>query len=294
LGAQLSSRQSGDLPQFSGTGRLQDGAAERAIGPNQVAIYTLRDNRLRATRSANSLHRFLTLEFVARLFAHAIPWRTPKPQTAHPALYRAGGESAALLEIKALPASLFASRVQFVEPPVSGPARRAWYLGRVIEILAQTVFPDEDPHELFCQKHQRTNRERSERVRYLVERDLANPPSLEMLAEEVGCSTFYLSRIFAQETGASIPKFLRMKRIEKAAELIRTGKMNVTGAAMEVGYSSLSAFSKAFVETDGLLPRALSARQDSGPQTELATALRPARKICRTWINGWMQVGIRA
>ena len=75
-----------------------------------------------------------------------------------------------------------------------------------------------------------------------------------MLADEVGCSTFYLSRIFAQEAGVSIPKFLRMKRIEKAAELIRTGRMNVTEAAMEVGYSSLSAFTKAFVEQIGCCP----------------------------------------
>jgi AraC-like DNA-binding protein len=75
-----------------------------------------------------------------------------------------------------------------------------------------------------------------------------------MLAEEVGCSTFYLSRVFAQETGASIPKFLRLKRIEKAAELIRTGKMNVTESAMAVGYASLSAFNKAFVEQMGCCP----------------------------------------
>jgi AraC-like DNA-binding protein len=75
-----------------------------------------------------------------------------------------------------------------------------------------------------------------------------------MLSQEVGCSTFYLSRVFAQETGASIPKFLRMKRIEKAAELIKTGRMNVTEAAFAVGYSSLSAFTKAFVEQMGCCP----------------------------------------
>ena len=63
-----------------------------------------------------------------------------------------------------------------------------------------------------------------------------------------------MSRIFAQETGASIPKFLRMKRIEKAAAFIRSGKMNVTEAAMAVGYSSLGAFTKAFVEQMGCCP----------------------------------------
>ncbi len=239
---------------FSGTGTLQDGTAERTIGPNQVAIYTLQKERLRATRSAKNLHRFLTLElspeFLRGFFGEELD--KLKPAIRH--FVEKGAKAPPFLEIKALPASLLASRVQFVEPPVPDPARGTWYLGRVLEILSQTLFPDEDPNELFCQRHQRTNRERMERVRYLIERDLENPPSLEMLAAEVGCSPFYLSRVFAQETGASIPKFLRMQRIEKAAELIRTGKMNVTGAAMAVGYSSLSAFNKAFVEQMGCCP----------------------------------------
>ena len=158
------------------------------------------------------------------------------------------------MEIRPLPASLLASRVQFVQPPVPGAALKTWYLGRVLEILSQTLFPDEAPGELFCEKHQRTNRERIERVRFLVERDLEHPPSLDMLAQDVGCSPFYLSRVFAQETGASIPKFLRMKRMEKAAELLRGQRHNVTEVAMTVGYASLSAFNKAFLEHFGCCP----------------------------------------
>ncbi|MEI9898745.1 MAG: AraC family transcriptional regulator [Chthoniobacter sp.] len=236
---------------FSGNGILQDGAAERTLGPNQVAIYTLQTKRLRAVRSANSLHRFLTVELSPKFLRTHCGGELEKLKLPIRRFIEHGAKAPPYLEIKTLPAALLAARVQFVQPPVPVPARRAWYLGRVLEILSQTIYLDEDPGELFCQKHQRTNRERSERVRYLIERDLANPPSLEMLAEEVGCSTFYLSRIFAQETGASIPKYLRMKRIEKAAELLRNGKANVTEAALAVGYSSLSAFSKAFVEQMG-------------------------------------------
>ena len=100
----------------------------------------------------------------------------------------------------------------------------------------------------------RQNRERVNRGRYLIERDLENPPSLEMLAQEVACSPFHLSRVFADQAGMSIPRFLRTKRIERAAELLQSGKANVTEAAMSVGYSSLSAFNKAFVEQMGCCP----------------------------------------
>ncbi len=240
---------------FAGTGTLQDGDAERTIGPGQIAIYTLPGKRLRATRHADSLHRFLTVELTPDfLRTHFAPGELAKITLAIRRFVESNGEAAPYLEIRALPASLLASRVQFVEPPVSGPARNTWYLGRVLEILAQTIFPDEDPAELFCQRHQRGNRERVERVRYLVERDLENPPSLDMLAQEVGCSSYYLSRIFAQETGASIPKFLRLKRMEKAADLLRTGRANVTEAAVTVGYASLSAFNKAFLDHFGCCP----------------------------------------
>ena len=41
---------------------------------------------------------------------------------------------------------------------------------------------------------------------------------------------------------------------QRAAELLRTGKFNVTETAPEVGYSSLSHFSQAFHETFGCCP----------------------------------------
>jgi AraC-like DNA-binding protein len=75
-----------------------------------------------------------------------------------------------------------------------------------------------------------------------------------MLGHEVGCSPFYLSRIFSREVGLTIPQYLRNLRMERAAELLRTGRYNVTEAATEVGYSSLSHFSKAFCETIGCCP----------------------------------------
>jgi AraC-like DNA-binding protein len=42
--------------------------------------------------------------------------------------------------------------------------------------------------------------------------------------------------------------------MEKAGELLLTGRYNVTEAAIEVGYSSLSHFSRAFCQTMGVCP----------------------------------------
>src|SRR5438093_352909 len=102
--------------------------------------------------------------------------------------------------------------------------------------------------EFFCMRQKRVARERVERSKELLSRDLANPPTLEMIGQEVGCSPFYLSRIFSREVGLTIPQYLRNLRMERAAELLRTGRYNVTEAATEVGYSSLSHFSKHFAK----------------------------------------------
>src|SRR5207237_10107350 len=97
-------------------------------------------------------------------------------------------------------------------------------------------------------------RERVELTKELVARYVANPTTVEMIGQEVGCSPFYLSRIFSRGVGLTIPQYLRNLRIERAAELLRSGRYNVTEAATEVGYSSLSHFSKAFCETIGCCP----------------------------------------
>jgi AraC family transcriptional regulator len=119
--------------------------------------------------------------------------------------------------------------------------------------MSHFLFAPKDP-ELFCMRHKRVARDRVERTKELLARDLANPPTLEALGREVGCSPFYLSRSFSREVGLTIPQYLRKLRMERAAELLRSGRYNVTEAATEVGYASLSHFSKAFCETIGCCP----------------------------------------
>jgi AraC family transcriptional regulator len=140
-----------------------------------------------------------------------------------------------------------------LQPPVPRAAQSLWYQSKALELMSHFLFAPKDP-ELFCMRQKRVARDRVERTKELLARDLANPPTLEALGQEVGCSPFYLSRIFSREVGLTIPQFLRNLRMERAAALLRSGRYNVTEAATEVGYSSLSHFSKAFCETIGCCP----------------------------------------
>ena len=128
-----------------------------------------------------------------------------------------------------------------------------WFQCKALELAAQLFFrPPEG--EFFCTRAQRAARERVERVRTILRERVSNPPPLEELGRMVGCSPFYLSRLFSQEAGMTIQQYGRQVRMERAAELLRTGKCNVTEAALEVGYNSLSHFSSAFHETFGCCP----------------------------------------
>src|SRR5437660_170695 len=213
--------------------------------------YAIAADPLIASREAKDHHQFVTLEFSrdhlqeqlarnendleptvrASIFQARPHVSSPRPMT---------------IEQRKVVASL-------TEPPVAKAAQVLWYQSKALELMAHFLFEPKDP-ELFCMRQKRVARDRVERTKEVLARDLANPPTLEQLGAEVGCSPFYLSRIFSREVGLTIPQYLRNIRMERAAELLRSGRFNVSEAAVEVGYSSLSHFSKAVCETIGCCP----------------------------------------
>ena len=140
------------------------------------------------------------------------------------------------------------------QPPPFKAGKSLWYQSKTLELMSHLLFIDSPEPELFCSRQKRIARERVEHLKNLLQNHLESPLSLKALGKEVGCSPFYLSRIFSKEMGMTIPQYLRKMRMQRAEELLRSGKYNVTETALEVGYSSVSHFSKAFSETFGSCP----------------------------------------
>jgi AraC-like DNA-binding protein len=153
---------------------------------------------------------------------------------------------------------LSASQQQLIatlrQPPVYAAVQSLWYQCKALELALTFFIQPPAGEELFCTRQQRLAQERVEQVIFLLKKNLAEPPPLEELGRKIGCSHFYLSRIFSAQTGKTITQYLRQLRMERAAELLRAGEFNVTEVALEVGYSSLSHFSAAFHETFGCCP----------------------------------------
>lgn len=240
---------------FSGQAYLQQTKTPRSFCNEQVAIYTTgEDHAIKAWRSSGHQHRFVTFEFSAEFLRNQLGDVIDFLKPAVSRFLENPSRSGTLLHLGHMSVYLLHLRLHLLKPPVVETARDFWYQSKIIEILSYLFFEPKKPAELFCERYHRLNQERCERVLFLLERDLENPPSLNMLAREVQCSPFHLSRIFVQQTSFTIPGYIRRKRLEKAAELLRTAKLSITEVAMTVGYSSISSFNKAFVEHFGRCP----------------------------------------
>jgi AraC family transcriptional regulator len=222
-------------------------------GPKSAGYYAVGNEPLRATRQARDHHQFVTVEFSNRhLQIQLADCEADLDPQLRAAIFPSR-ERSVVSSARPMTPEQHNVVSTLLTPPVSKPAQSLWYQSKALELMSHFLFTPKDP-EFFCMRQKRVARDRVERTKELLARDLANPPTLEALGREVGCSPFYLSRSFSREVGLTIPQYLRKLRMERAAELLRSGRYNVTEAATEVGYASLSHFSKAFCETIGCCP----------------------------------------
>ena len=237
-----------------GNGRVGLHKREATFTPLTIGFYRRGDEALPATREAKQQHQFLTVEmsfdFLRRHLGEFVT-------SLHPIVRDVvSGQSdksavAPTMRLTTRQSQLVAS---LRKAPVLAKAQSVWYQAKALELAAELFFIAHSDQELFCHRQQRLSVERVERVMALLRERLADPPSLEEIGQAAGCSPFYLSRTFSAATGMTIPQYVRQLRMERAASLLRSGRFNVTEAAMEVGYSSLSHFSQAFYDTFGCCP----------------------------------------
>ena len=90
-----------------------------------------------------------------------------------------------------------------------------------------------------------------------VESNLRRPVSLEAIAELSGVTPSYLTRAFALATGHSLMRYARARRLSEAARILALGVPDILGLALDVGYGSHEAFTRAFRDHFGLTPESV-------------------------------------
>ena len=101
--------------------------------------------------------------------------------------------------------------------------------------------------------------QRSDEIRHYIDQNYAMDLSLDQLAARFYLSPNYLCRLFKQETGVTLLKYINDTRMKKARELLRTTQMKIGQVAAAVGYRSASYFTQSFRSAYGMTPEAYRA-----------------------------------
>jgi AraC family transcriptional regulator len=93
-----------------------------------------------------------------------------------------------------------------------------------------------------------------DRAIWYIETHLDSNASLEDIASHACVSKHHLLRAFAAATGLSIMRYVRSRRLSAAARRLAQGSPDILAIAMDTGYSSHEAFTRAFRDQFGLTP----------------------------------------
>ena len=81
---------------------------------------------------------------------------------------------------------------------------------------------------------------------WVIERNLGQPLTLNSIAESCGISRSHLANAFAMTTGLPVMKYLRARRLSEAACALAEGAPDILTVALDAGYGSHEAFTRAF------------------------------------------------
>ena len=92
---------------------------------------------------------------------------------------------------------------------------------------------------------------------WYVESHFRNSVGLEDVARASHVSKFHLTRAFSEVTGMSLMKYVRRRRLTEAAKVLAEGAPDILSVALDHGYRSHEAFSRAFKEEFHFTPEAV-------------------------------------
>ncbi|WFP74689.1 AraC family transcriptional regulator [Mesorhizobium sp. WSM4906] len=100
----------------------------------------------------------------------------------------------------------------------------------------------------------------TEKALWFVESRLPDAISLDDVAASSGVSRFHVTRAFGAATGRSVMGYVRARRLSEAARKLAGGAPDILSVALDAGYNSHEAFTRAFREQFGTTPELVRAQ----------------------------------
>jgi AraC-like DNA-binding protein len=134
--------------------------------------------------------------------------------------------------------------------------KNLYYKGKGYELLSLFFNRNEDPNAEQCPfLLDEENVLKIKRAKEIIIANMAEPPGLEELSEQVNLSLKKLKMGFKQIYGDTVYGFLFDYKMDYARQLLDTGSYNVNEVGLKIGYSTGSHFIAAFKKKFGTTPK---------------------------------------
>jgi AraC-like DNA-binding protein len=131
-----------------------------------------------------------------------------------------------------------------------------YFKGKAYELLSLYFNRSEDANIEHCPfLADETNVIKIRKAKDIIISRMAEPPSLQELADEIGLNLKKLKEGFKQIYGDSVFSFLFDYKMEVARKLLESGDDNVNEVGLKLGYSTASHFIAAFKKKYGTTPK---------------------------------------
>ena len=145
---------------------------------------------------------------------------------------------------------------QLINYNLNQSIKSLYFKGKAYELLSLYFNRSEDADIEQCPfLVDETNVIKIRKAKDIIVSRMAEPPSLQELAEEIGLSLKKLKEGFKQIYGDSVFSFLFDYKMEVARKLLEAGNDNVNEVGHKVGYSTSSHFIAAFKKKYGTTPK---------------------------------------
>ncbi|WP_338732165.1 helix-turn-helix transcriptional regulator [Mangrovimonas cancribranchiae] len=145
---------------------------------------------------------------------------------------------------------------QLIHYNLNSSIKNLYFNGKAYELLSLYFHRNEEANVEQCPfLVDETNVIKIRKAKDIIISRMAEPPTLQELADEIGLSLKKLKEGFKEIYGDSVFSFLFDYKMEYARKLLESGDHNVNEVGLKVGYSTASHFIAAFKKKYGTTPK---------------------------------------
>ena len=145
---------------------------------------------------------------------------------------------------------------QIINSNINNSVRELYIKGKIYELLSLHFQKEESATGEYCPfLVDEQNVLKIRKAKEIIISRMAEPPSLQELATEIGLNLKKLKEGFKQIYGDTVYSFLFDYKMEQARKLLESNQYNVNEVGLQVGYSTASHFIAAFKKKFGTTPK---------------------------------------